>query len=589
MNGIFNLPGTIRPSQLISTFGPGSIYDNLKDSFLILGIDYWERKNLKKINDPTLLSYLRNDSTYYNKLKAFMVPVSSGDADRQIPVKTFPSWGVCPDCGMLQKRDGKVRGGLQCISQNCTAKAKKNNTKPPSTRPVRFIVACQDGHVDDFPWYEWAHKGKPVNCRGDGNLYLIENPTTSSLESLVVECRNCNSRNAMGSALTTEGLKWIGKHRCKGKRPWLENDVDSCTQDLRGMLKGASNVYFSSTIRSVTVPPFSDELSQDITEIWDLMAKITDPKRLRENIKDWLPQYDPEAVMEKFRRHKEARTRTDKPDIIGDEFKELNSGHPVNDADFKTEPLKDIQNYYKEDLDKLVLVRKLREMIVLKGFTRINPSGTPDTGLASISNDIPEWLPAVENHGEGIFLSINEKKLSKWEGKSDVQERFKQIVRNKHDAFVDEVLGGKSGVILSARYIFLHTLSHLIIREMSNFAGYSTSSIRERIYGRDEMAGILIYTSSSSSDGSLGGLVEQGKKNFGFIMQKTIRQSQLCSSDPLCALLTPGTGNRRNGSACHACLFLPETSCECMNDLLDRSFIHSTIDLEIGFFGMDKA
>jgi len=204
--------------------------------------------------------------------------------------------------------------------------------------------------------------------------------------------------------------------------------------------------------------------------------------------------------------------------------------------------------------------------------------------LAPLSSEIPIWLPAVENRGEGIFLSIKEKKLKQWEENEKIKKRFQTIHKDRHDQFIDRVLSSQGSRNLSSRYVLLHTLSHLLIREISKFAGYSSSSIRERIYGREGMAGILIYTASSSSDGSLGGLVEQGQRNFEFILRGAITQGRVCSSDPLCALLTPGIGNRRNGSACDACLFLPETSCECMNDLLDRWFIHSTLSSGIGLF-----
>ena len=142
-----------------------------------------------------------------------------------------------------------------------------------------------------------------------------------------------------------------------------------------------------------------------------------------------------------------------------------------------------------------------------------------------------------------------------------------------------------SDIEISQKYVFLHTLSHLMIKEIANYAGYSVSSLRERIYSNNDMAGILIYTSSPSSDGSLGGLVEQGKKpKFNIILQKALRKSRLCSMEPLCSYAKLGTGNKSNGSACHACLYLPETSCESMNNLLDRAFIQNTLSSEIGLF-----
>lgn len=586
MTGIFRGPGTIRPSQVITTFGPGAIYDNLKDSFLIMGIDSWERGGMKKAGDSTLISFLKNENPYFSQLKTFLVPVGSEKTDRQIPVKTFPSWGVCPRCNLLQKRNGKARDGLFCANEACTRNSREEETSRPRTRPVRIITACANGHLDDFPWFQWAHSGSPGSCvEGEVELYLEETGRTTSLDSILVRCGNCRRSRPLAGVLTAEGLSLINKHYCTGRRPWLEGvGRQRCDLHMRGILKGASNVYFSSTLRSVVVPPFSDQLSNEITEMWDSMAKITDRNRLRENIRDWFPEYkdNPDVVLKKFEQHKAARNRTEMPDIHKGEFDALNSESNANDVDFKTAniPLQD----YGEFLERLVLVKTLREIVVQRGFTRIDPDG----GLASMSSSLPEWLPAVENRGEGIFLSFKLGKILEWEEKDTVSKRFRQIVRKNDDPFVNRLLA-RNGAVISPRYVMLHTLSHMLIRKLAEFSGYSVSSIRERIYGRDDMAGILLYTSSPSSDGSLGGLIEQGRKNFGIVMRKAIAQSRICSSDPLCALLEPGVGNRRSGCACHACLFLPETSCECMNNLLDRAFVHSTINERIGLFAMDQA
>ena len=144
----------------------------------------------------------------------------------------------------------------------------------------------------------------------------------------------------------------------------------------------------------------------------------------------------------------------------------------------------------------------------------------------------------------------------------------------------------------SARYVLLHTLSHLLIRQLSLECGYSGASIKERIYstwpGSSEvMAGILLYTSSSDSDGSLGGLVRQGHPNeFEKIFRNMLQDAFWCSSDPICIQSKAQGYDSLNFAACHACTLLPETSCEMRNCLLDRASISGTLeDRDKGFFG----
>ncbi len=53
----------------------------------------------------------------------------------------------------------------------------------------------------------------------------------------------------------------------------------------------------------------------------------------------------------------------------------------------------------------------------------------------------------------------------------------------------------------------------------------------------------------------------------------------LCAADPLCAEHHPiKDGLTLHGAACHACLFLPETSCERGNKYLDRPVLVSTVE-----------
>jgi hypothetical protein len=129
----------------------------------------------------------------------------------------------------------------------------------------------------------------------------------------------------------------------------------------------------------------------------------------------------------------------------------------------------------------------------------------------------------------------------------------------------------------------LHTLSHLLIRELALECGYNAASIRERIYadtsGLRPQAGILIYTAAADSDGTLGGLVDLGKpENLGRLLEQALNRSKICSSDPLCSEHDPEKDRSLHGSSCHACSLVAETSCEPGNRYLDRSLLIPTLE-----------
>ena len=568
--------GIIKPSQLVNIFGPGSLYDNENNSFIIKGIDSWDESKFQRIDDPILLAVIKHNNVYFTQLGHFVIP-KSDIKEEHIPVDTFPGWGVCRKCKILQRRTGK-KTVFRCTSDECGSLH-----TPPKTHPIKFVTSCENGHLGDFPWYGWAHSGNPPESCDEKEAVLRYDDskrTTSSFDSIRIMC-SCGASRHMGGSLSSGGLKSIKKTYCDGHRPWLNGSYENCDAEPRGIIKGATNVYFPRTIRSVSIPPFTGDLSKQITENWNALTMLEgeDWKDKSRLITKVIGGYDPKEIFERYERQKKARHNAETKDLLMDEFKALSS-HNHDDEDFVTESI-DISEY-TECFDNIVLVKKLKEMMVLTGFSRINPGGK----LAAISGKPPKWLPAIVNRGEGIFLSIKEDVISKWESQTKIQERISHILeRNK--AFLDHIAKINPGVQMSPRYVLLHTLSHILIRKISNFAGYSDSSIRERIYGKKDMSGILIYTSSSSTDGSLGGLVEQ-RDYLGTIIRSAVEQSKICSLDPLCSAMTHD--NRGSGSACHACMFLPETSCESMNALLDRALIHSTLHTKssgIGFFGME--
>ncbi len=204
-------------------------------------------------------------------------------------------------------------------------------------------------------------------------------------------------------------------------------------------------------------------------------------------------------------------------------------------------------------------------------------------------------MPAVEVRGEGIFLQLNEKRVATWCEQSHVREYDREWQQANRRWRADRHLEVPSMVAESvhARYVLLHSISHALMRALCLECGYSSSSLRERLYCRDPdedngpMAGILIYTAAPDSEGTLGGLVSLGDpEKLGYRLQCALEEIEICAGDPLCSEHGPGADDTSlHGSACHGCLFSPETSCERGNKFLDRKTLVETFhDADLRFF-----
>jgi hypothetical protein len=245
-------------------------------------------------------------------------------------------------------------------------------------------------------------------------------------------------------------------------------------------------------------------------------------------------------------------------------------------------------------VDRVVLVHRLREVMVQVGFTRFEPAVadidgelTLDVRRANLARELT-WLPAVENRGEGVFISFRPDLIARWATGRAAQDRGKRLL----DGFSawEKSHGSGSSFFPGLPYIFLHSLSHLLITAVSLECGYSASSIRERIYAGDTGYGVLLYTASPDAEGTLGGLVQVGHR-IEQHLQQALEAGRLCSNDPVCAQHQPENPQEErflHGASCHGCLLISETSCERRNEFLDRALVVPTVEgLGAEFFTED--
>lgn len=470
--------------------------------------------------------------------------------------------------------------------------------------PVRFVVACSKGHIDDFPWIRWAH-GRPgqslAEVRACVSPRLRLNYTgKTGLMGLLVKCEACDvrARSLMGSA-GPESLKGL---ICAGKRPWLgPSATEACDQLPRSLQRGGSNIYFAKIASSILIPPFTDRLRNILDDefYWSLLTTGTDVDESVDDTRVDLVakrlKIDPVALKEAVE-HKLSGAGMDDSGVSEEEYR--NSEYraltgPSGNADdaFVLSPQTTdeypaiIQRYF----ERIVLVEKLAETRALTGFARITPPPYRefDRGDQSQLSLQPQpWLPALRVHGEGLFLTLRHEVIRDWIT-DRVLERTNVITESYRRMAVEL---NRRPRVLPPSFFLLHTLAHVLIRRLSFECGYGSSALRERIYchegGDREMAGILIYTAAGDCEGTMGGLVQQGKPGrFEVILRGAIHDALWCSSDPLC-IESHGQGtDSLNLAACHACALLPETSCEEGNRLLDRGVLVGTPEQpELGFF-----
>jgi hypothetical protein len=341
----------------------------------------------------------------------------------------------------------------------------------------------------------------------------------------------------------------------------------------------------------LSIPPWSDPIQQDLAPYRDRLASAKSLDHLRLGIEGQF--YDVGDLLDRYTVDDLWKALSADPDKEEDlkTHEYIAFVHPETAAESRNEfniSARPVHERYEPQISQVVAATRLREVRALRAFTRID--SVPDLGertdvseidthVAPLGRKDVDWIPAIDLRGEGIFVRLDPAALSQWEERETVQRQAAGLARLfaewRKSRDLDPV------PFPGARYVLLHSLAHVLIRQLSLDCGYSSSALRERIYcrtGGDDMAGVLIYTASSDSEGSLGGLVDMAAPDrLGSVLTGALHESAFCASDPLCGGRSIGAAASLNGAACHACLLLAETSCEFGNRLLDRAVLVETL------------
>jgi hypothetical protein len=583
---------TMRRAQVIMGAGPGAVLDMLGESFVGEDTSQWRGRH-DVIRAPRIASYFG--------VPELRTPTPVEERAPGLPYYRFPQWLFCGACRDMTKwNPRREKPGQPPRCETCSSR--------PQLVPMRFVAACGNGHLDDVNWARWAHSRRTnrdqVQC-GKPRLRFLHRPGVGGgLDSLEVRCSTCNAGRNLRDLTGPEALKSVGVS-CRGRQPWQhESDRASCDLSPVVLQRGASSVYFAHVESAIDIPPESNwanwggpaarvKSNDYFTPLLrDPESGIADALISTIALKEDVSEEVVRAVLAEQLGTGASPIAGETPaDLRAREWQALTSPVPEHDprdafisrrVPFPSpaghHELGDFAAGIANLVPDVILVHRLREVRVLRGFYRHTMQRMVEPGLGQKVG----FLPAIEVFGEGVFLRIDDDALREWESREPVGARA-SVLRTRlagsfHAKWITEEI--------TPRLLLIHTLGHLLMRQMSFDAGYSSSSLRERIFADDDfkspLAGLLIYTAAGDSEGSLGGLARLGEpQRLMPLFARALAAAQWCSLDPVCMESKAQGSDGLSLAACHACLLAPETSCVLGNVLLDRALV---IDPKVGFF-----
>lgn len=585
---------SLRMGQLFGPYSVGAIYPcDANTTVMIAGLDAYEdqveKGRLEEVCDSRLKQYVGVNRLYEP-------PMGDGFSNGFVPALRFPNWLYCPRCGEMKY----VSPTNSSTSLRCEACSKKYRHDVRLV-PERFVVVCPHGHIDSFPVMKWVHGGTDHDEKDPKHTVCRRTKGGSTTMGDIEYRCTCGAHRSLNGASSLGGLDKIDYH-CTGRQPWLDRKSNlpcpADNKDLRVVIMGATNVCYPDVVSSVLIP---DALGEKVKAVVDQQFADMfemDRQGMLDMIIDMLARQsgiNPDSMrLAYFQKKNAGNSEQSEVEYLHDEYLTLRDPQITKKGEFVGKSL-DVSNYslplMRRLISKVSLVETLTVTRALVGFTRLNPeyndSKTMTDRRRALSRKKLDWTLASQTIGEGIFVDFDATCLKEWATRPEVIKRMRTMQRNLDEARAGRNLAPKE---LSPIYVVIHTLSHLLLLGISEVCGYTAASLRERIYCQnflgdegsedfEDMHGLLIYTASSSGDGSLGGLVRSGEPGrFEEILLKALQKATWCSDDPVCIESTGQGLDSCNLAACYNCALLPETACENGNKFLDRGLVVGTLD-----------
>ncbi|WP_375380986.1 DrmB family protein [uncultured Sphingomonas sp.] len=604
---------TLRQSQLVTSFGPGAMVDLPTRSVIMGGLDLWhmrERGSWQPVHEPravaVLEALLRANRRLDDGVALTLRTPPVDDEGRRgtgeppgVEARIFPTWFVAREAveadGLRRRRlarwrDLDPRGRVDLVD---------DDGRRLGVTPIRFVAGCRKGHLQDVDWSYAVHAGSKERCAQP--LWLEERGTSGDPQSTRVVC-------GCGAALSLRDAQADGRFgKCRGRRPWLHTDEPGgCDENLRFLTRTATNAYFPQVLTVISLPAAEDLLTRLVEGHMDALgwtetaADVAAARKSNPALRAALEGWGDEDVLARVRQLRlvghqnlEKAPKVAEYDLLASGLAEIGSDAP--DAKLHAQTL--VRGDWGGDRPRLapiasvVAVHRLREVSCLYGFTRFEAAPTAIDGNleelylavegAALAADL-EWLPAVEQRGEGVFLRFDVDALRAWVARPAVAARLDALERGwgrwrDSQPYGDKLRWPGPG------YHAMHGFSHALMNEIALDCGYPATALKERLYAISDADGdrfgLLVYTATTGAQGTLGGLIATLPR-LGAIVERALDRLALCSGDPICAEHDPDAhADERalSGAACHSCLLVAETSCEARNLYLDRALAAATV------------
>lgn len=446
--------GQIRQSQLITSFGPGSMMDLPNHSVLISGLDAWSTGG-DEIIEPRLTDKLK--SLFDPPLQTLKLISPPPDAEDPTAPQTgitawqFPEWFITQDADS-EASDGIVRARM-LVHRKMLTKGKfiDDHRKKRSVVPVRFVRACRNGHIGDLDWFTFIH-GAETDCRRQ--LWVEERGTSGDLAEVTVRCE-CGARRPLAEAV---GFATRALGHCDGNRPWLGPcSGERCNEPNRFLIRQASNAYFSQLMSVISLPDRNESLREAVETVWDFVGEVEDKESLqyerkKSKVHKALEDYSNDEVFAEIKvrrgqsmQNQKSIKQAEMETLIASKT-ELGDDKPDGNFFARTLPRDAWNAPWMSSVERVVLVHRLREVMAQVGFTRfeaVSPDidGELEIGVrrASLAREIT-WLPAVENRGEGVFIQFRKDAVEQWVARQDVIARGTRLLAG-YDAWKGEHTG----------------------------------------------------------------------------------------------------------------------------------------------------
>jgi hypothetical protein len=584
------------------TFGPGAMLDLPNHSVLIAGLDFWSQGG-DEIIEPRLtdkLARLLDVPT----LRLITPPTEQEDPTAPstgIDCFQFPEWFITQD--VESTSPGSKSRSRMLVHRKALSRGKfiDRDRKKRAVVPIRFVRACRHGHIGDIDWYTFVHSGENDCAMKHRQLWIDERGTSGDLTEVWIRCECGNAERSMAQAAKLQD-RALG--HCDGYRPWLGPFTRvSCGQPNRLLIRTASNAYFPQKLTVISLPDRDETVRQAIDAAWEYLEAVETLEELqyerrKAKVKAALDGITDQEAFAEIGYRRQGGVKEDKAVKVAEletliaSKEELGDDRPNGNFFARALPRTIWESPWMKDVARVVLVHRLREVVAQVGFTRFEAAapdieGELEMGVsrATLAREV-SWLPGVENKGEGVFIHFKTEAMEQWMSREDVQSRGRQL-ESGYDRWKDEHQGTHRE-FPGMPYFMLHSFSHMLITAVALECGYPASSIRERIYALPGVGyGVVLYTGTADSEGTLGGLIQVGRRIHEHI-HNALELGELCSNDPVCAQHEPGSTHEHrflHGAACHGCLLIAETSCEQQNEFLDRALVVATVDnLGVEFF-----